>query len=193
MKNSEKPLIVLGGGGHARVLISALKQNGCSILGITDPDINKHGSYLEGISVIGDDSILSRYAVGDILLVNGRGSVKGTHERRLLFENFKRKGFSFAQVIHPAAVISPGIVLGEGVQVMAGAVIQPGCDIGENSLVNTKASIDHDCKIGMMHTLPGSISGNVTVDDNVHLGCGATVIHGIRIGEGSIIEPSRSN
>ena len=184
-----KPLLILGGGGHARVLINTLQQSGYSILGITDPDVKKHGSSLEGIAIIGDDSKLSCFSVEEILLVNAIGSVRGTHDRGSLFMNFRQKGFVFAQVIHPAAVVSPGVVLGEGVQVMAGAVIQPGCYIGDNSLINTKVSVDHDCRIGMhVHLAPGvTISGEVTIDDNVHLGCGATVIQGIRLGEGSII------
>ena len=38
MKESERSLIVLGGGGHARVLIDELRSAGRSVLGITDAD-----------------------------------------------------------------------------------------------------------------------------------------------------------
>lgn len=189
MKTLHKPVIILCGGGHARVLIDTLIQRNCKILGIVDNEISKHGSNLEGITVIGDDSKLSCYPVDKIILVNGLGSAKGTGERKLLFEKYKQKGFIFARVIHPAVVISPGVVLGEGVQVMAGAVIQTGCIIGDNAIINTKVSVDHDCRIGAnVHLAPGvTISGGVVIENNVHIGCGATVIQGVKIGEGSII------
>ena len=189
METLNRPVIILGGGGHARVLIDTLMQRNCKILGIVDNEKSKYGSNLEGITVIGDDSSLTCYPVDEIVLVNGLGSVKGTDDRTLLFNKFKQKGFVFARVIHPAAVISPFAVLGEGVQVMAGAVIQPGCIIGDNAIINTKVSVDHDCRIGAnVHLAPGvTISGGVIIENNVHIGCGASVIQSVRIGEGSII------
>lgn len=185
----KKPLLLIGGGGHARVLIDALKLSGCNIIGITDADAKKSGSSLEGIAIIGDDSILSRYAPDDILLVNAIGSVKGTEERRKIFVKFKNQGFIFASVVHPSAIISRNVALGEGVQIMAGAVIQTGCFIGDNTLINTRVSVDHDSKIGKnVHLAPGVIiSGEVEIDDNVFIGSGSTVIQGVRIGKGSIV------
>ena len=185
-----KPLLILGGGGHARVLIDALRQSKCgNIIGIIDTDPNKQGSLIDGVPVIGDESILSGYDARQIRLVNGLCSIKTTEKRRCLFQKFKQKGYSFARVIHPAAIIAPGVILGEGTQVMAGAIIQPGCHVGENTIINTRVSVDHGCRIGRsVHLAPGvTISGEVVIDDNVHIGCGATVIQEIRIGKGSLV------
>jgi len=185
-----KPLLILGGGGHARVLIDALRQSKCdNIIGIIDVDRTKQDSLIDGVPVIGDESILTGYDARHIMLVNALGSIKTTEKRRLLFEKYKQKGYCFARVIHPAAIIAPGVILGEGTQVMAGAVIQPGCHIGDNSIINTRVSVDHGCRIGRsVHLAPGvTVSGEVIIDDNVHVGCGATVIQGIHIGQGSLV------
>jgi UDP-perosamine 4-acetyltransferase len=183
------PVIILGGGGHAKVLIEALKTSKRTILGITDADPAKHNMLIMGIPVLGDDGAVLHHLPGSIRLVNGMGSVNVPRARTALFEKFKSKGYAFVTVVHPSAVIASDVALGEGAQIMAGAVIQPGSTIGMNTIVNTKASVDHDCSIGdHVHISPGvTLSGDIRVADEVHLGTGATVIQGIRIGRNSLI------
>ncbi|TKI58590.1 acetyltransferase [Brevibacillus antibioticus] len=178
--------IVLGGGGHAKVLMEILRLRGLDVLGYTDP----HSSVPIGDSqCLGNDDLVESYSPETILLVNGLGSVGDNRKRKQIFESWKEKGYSFATVIHPSAILSPDVVLGEGVQVMAGVIIQTGTKIGVNSIVNTRATIDHDAKIGHhAHIAPGAIlSGNVTVQDGAHLGTGVTVIQGVSIGKNSIV------
>jgi sugar O-acyltransferase (sialic acid O-acetyltransferase NeuD family) len=183
------PVIILGAGGHAKVLIDALKLRSVEIAGIVDPDREKHGTNILGIPVIGNDDVVLKKAPGTVMLVNGLGSVKQPKLRKQLFDSFKARGFTFASVIHPSAVVAPDVVLGEGCQVMAGSVIQPGCVIGSNTIINTRASVDHDCTISShVHIAPGvTLSGNVVVEERVHIGAGATVLQGVRIGRNSVI------
>jgi sugar O-acyltransferase (sialic acid O-acetyltransferase NeuD family) len=183
------PVIILGAGGHAKVLIDALKLRSVEIAGIVDPDQEKHGTSILGIPVIGDDDIVLKKAPGTIMLVNGIGSVKQPKLRKQLFDSFKSKGFTFASVLHPSAVVAPDVVLGEGCQVMACAVIQPGSRIGINVIVNTKASVDHDCIISdHVHISPGvTLSGGVTIGRMAHIGAGATVVQGMNIGDNCLV------
>lgn len=183
------PVLIVGGGGHAKVLIEALHLRSVTILGILDADPALVGQKILGIPVIGGDEKATEYPFNDVRLVNGMGSVDVPDKRIGLFEKFKNQGFSFATVIHPSAVIASDVKLGEGTQIMAGAVIQPGSRIGRNVIINTRASIDHDCQIGdHVHVAPGAtLSGGVSVGSKTHIGTGATVIQGIRIGSGSIV------
>ncbi len=183
------PVIILGAGGHAKVLIDTLLLRTVEITGIVDPDLDKHGTSILGIPVIGNDQVVHKHGPGAVMLVNGVGSVKQPALRKHLFDTFKARGFSFASVLHPSAVIAVGVLLAEGVQVMAGSVIQPGCVIGRNTIINTRASVDHDCTISdHVHVAPGvTLSGNVAVMEGVHIGAGATVLQGVRIGRNSII------
>lgn len=183
------PVIVLGAGGHARVLVDILLKNGVSIVGLTDMNPNLLGSAIFGVPVVGDDSVLEKYPAGSVLLVNGLGLVTITRNRSNVFNKYKEMGYAFAQVIHPSVIIGHDAKLGEGVQVMAGAVIQPGAQIGHNSIVNTRAGVDHDCKIGNhVHLAPGvTLSGGVRVGDGTHVGTGATVIQNIEIGSSVLV------
>jgi len=186
---STKPLLILGGGGHAKVIIDCLRYYKCNIIGITDPDKDKHTTVLMGAKVIGSDEVALNYHPDEVFLINGLGSVSKSDKRKELFKHFKDKGYYFSQVIHPSAVLSPVIKFGEGLQVMAGVIIQPGCHFGENTIINTNTSIDHDCQIGAnVHIAPGvTLSGNVFIEDDVHIGSGATLVQGVHIGHGSTV------
>lgn len=178
------PIIVLGSGGHAKVVLDVLRLLGREIVGLTTEDHALIGREAFGCRVLGSDAALAAYAPEQIRLVNAIGSVHAMEARKSLFEKMKARGFAFAQVIHPSAVIAGDAVIGEGAQVMAGAVIQPGARIGDNTIVNTRASVDHDCSIGAhVHIAPGcTLSGNVRVADDSHIGAGATIIQGRQIG-----------
>lgn len=187
--NIDLPVVVLGAGGHARVLVDTLLLNGCNIIGVVDNDKSKIGSTILGIPVIGDDGIILDYSIQQIQLANGLGSVGPTKARKDLFETFSKKGYQFPNIIHRTAIIAKNVHLEAGIQIMAAVVLQTGSFIGANTIINTKASVDHDCIIGTnVHIAPGvTLSGAVQVGDNVHIGTGATVIQGVKIGQDSII------
>lgn len=185
-----KPVILLGAGGHAKVLLDILMEQETEIVGVIDKEVPERSADLYGIPVIGGDSDVQSYSPDEIELVNGIGSIGDTALRQKLYEKFKHQGYRFRQVIHPSAVVSPRATLEDGVQVMAGAVVNIGTRVKENSIINTNASIDHDCIIGAhVHIAPGvTISGGVTVGDGSHIGTGATVVQGIEIGKHAFIE-----
>lgn len=183
------PIILLGAGGHAKVLIDALRLQSFEIWGIVDADPNKKGQELMGVPVIGSDEEVMKHPPQKIRLVNGIGSVRVNSLRRQLFEHFKSKGYQFEKVIHPSAIIGAEVTLSEGAQVMAGAIIQTGCQIGVNAIINTGSSVDHDCLIGNhAHISPGAVlSGGVVVGENTHIGAGAVIIQGMRVGANSLV------
>jgi UDP-perosamine 4-acetyltransferase len=139
--------------------------------------------------VLGGDDVVSEFPPSEIQLVNGLGSVGLPVKRQQIFERFKGMGYRFATVIHPSAVLSSDVELGEGAQVIAGVVIQPGSRIGINSIINTSASVDHDCIIAdHVHIAPGvTLSGGVKVGECSHIGTGATLIQGISIGSACLV------
>ncbi len=186
---TDLPVIVLGAGGHAKVVIGALKASGGTILGLTDIDRKTHGKSVLGIPVMGADDKVLGHKPDDIVLVNGVGSTRVSDHRKALYERFLEAGFAFRTVVHPSAIIGEDVEISEGSQVMAGAVIQPACRIGANCIINTRASIDHDCVIGAhSHIAPGAVlGGSVTLGDGVHIGTGATVIQNIEIGAGALV------
>lgn len=167
-----RKIIIVGNGGHAKVLKEAL-----NLTGETD------------IIALDDDDEIQKYSIKEVELVNGIGSAGSVQLRASIFAKFKYLGYKFASVIHPTAILSNKATIGEGVQIMAGAIIQTEVKIADNVLINTGTIIDHECVINdHCHIAPGTVfSGNIIVEKNVHVGTGCSVIQNINIGQNSII------
>jgi sugar O-acyltransferase (sialic acid O-acetyltransferase NeuD family) len=181
----EAPVVVVGAGGHARVLVDALAGIGATVLGCVAPA----APAWTGAAWLGDDEWLLSRGPSGILLVNAVGSVKSVSARGGVFERFSKNGFLFATVVHRAAIVAADVVLGEGTQVMAGAIVQTGARLGRDVLVNTGAQLDHDCVVGdHSHVAPGVVcSGSVTIGEHTHIGTGAVVIQGVTIGARALV------
>ena len=181
------PVIVIGGGGHARVLVEALLRQGRNVTGFTDPQ--PAAPEISGVRHLGDDEVLAAYAPHSVRLVNGVGSVGGGARRQRLYEKYSAAGFIFDAVIHPSAIVASGVEIAPGAQIMAGVVLQPGVRIGVDSIVNTRASVDHDCDVGRhVHIAPGAtLSGGIRIGEGAFVGAGAVIIQGLNIGEWSTI------
>jgi UDP-perosamine 4-acetyltransferase len=187
---SEQPLVMLGSGGHAKVLHALVLAQGRTIVGVCDPLLAQQGARLwRGVPVLGADDALAQFDPDTVGLINGLGQLVGMRHREQVYERQRQAGFCFPALVHPAAWVAPTASLAQGVQVMAGAVVQPDCRIGENSIVNTHASVDHDCDIGAhVHIAPGAtLCGNVRVDARAFVASGSTVIQGVVVGCGAVV------
>jgi sugar O-acyltransferase (sialic acid O-acetyltransferase NeuD family) len=181
------PLIVIGGGGHAKVLISTLLLQHRRVLGFVD--VKRSLPPLLNVSHLGDDDRVFIHSSDQIRLVNGLGTIDSTGSRRMLYEKFRDMQYVFETVIHPSAIIAPEVHIEDGVEIMAGAIIQPGVILGSNVIINTGARIDHDCSIDAhAHIAPGvTLSGNVHIGQGAHVGTGASIIQGIKVGDASVV------
>lgn len=190
MVNQNK-IVLLGGGGHARVVIDLIRISGIyEIIGILDSQLEV-GSSVSGISILGNDTLLSElYTKGIRNACIAIGSVKDNSRRKILYEKVKQVGFSVPSLLHPQSIVSKyNTKIHEGVQIMAGAIVQTCCSIGENTIVNTGAVIEHDCVVGNhVQISPGAvISGGCAISNSAFVGTGATVIQGIKIGKNSVV------
>lgn len=187
--SAARQVVVIGAGGHARVLLDALALCGVAVAGLTDADPAKHGKIIAGARVLGDDRALEGHPPASTMLVNAMGSTETMAQRQAVFERLKARGYRFLTVAHPAAVIARDAVLGEGAQLMAGAIVQSGARIGANSILNTGAQVDHDCDIGAhVHLAPGAtLSGAVAVGEGTHVGTAAALVQGVRVGRGCLV------
>lgn len=182
-----KKIIVIGDGGHAKVVIDIIKDmNEFEIVGITS---TSDQTVFRGYPILGNDSILDKDEYKDCVLAMGLGGFKDNIMREKVFNLIKSKGYCFANIIHPSAVISKTARFGEGIVVFPGVVINTDVEIGNNSIIATSSSIDHETIIGN-HVL---VSAGVTVGaysvikDGALLALGSKVISGITIGQNSLI------
>jgi UDP-perosamine 4-acetyltransferase len=185
----EQRVLILGAGGHARVLLAILQAQGVTPVGYIAPQPADSGLWPEDIPHLGGDDLLERLDPGARVLVNGLGSTGRVRRRREVFERAREAGFVFRGLRHRSAMVDPSADIDETALIMAGAVIQCGVQIGANVLVNTGAVVDHDCRIGAhSHIATGArLAGEVTIGESAHIGSGATVIQQIDVGRGSVV------
>jgi sugar O-acyltransferase (sialic acid O-acetyltransferase NeuD family) len=176
---TEKPIVIVGAGGHGRSVAEALTSAGRTVLGFVDPAVS---GLIDGLAILGDDDWLD--ADDTYVLANGlggAGSVAMTGVRRRVQTGLEARGFVFAQVVHPSAIISRHATVGLGAQILARTVVQPGAVIGRGAIINSGAIIEHGARIGdFAHCGPGSIlCGDVCLGQNGHVGAGAVVREGV--------------
>lgn len=153
-----RPVLILGDGGHAAVLIEALEGQHRHFWAVRNhTDAQTH----PGLSK------------SDLALGMGRRSAR--KEAAAMYADH-----SWAAIIHPSAIVSKSAEIGGGAQIMAGAIIQAGAKIGKHAIINTGAQVDHGCVIGdFAHICPGAVlCADVTVLEGGMVDPGVTVTRG---------------
>ncbi len=178
---------VVGGGGHARVLIHGLLKLGHKVYGYTA--LQDEGR-LMGARYLGTDLSFHEpetHLSASAVLGMGKVSVEGP--RLASFEQYRARGFSFPAIYMVGATVHDDVRAGAGTVVLDGAVVVTGSRLGQACIVNTCASVDHDCELGNdVHVAPGAtLSGGVVIGDHCMIGAGATIIHSVRVCAGCLI------
>lgn len=172
-----KELIIIGAGGHGRVVADIAQKLGVydTIAFLDDGEAKE----TMGVPIVGKTADVQKYVKSaDIFVAIGNSQVRGAFIERLLL-----MGANIPALIHPSAIIGASVEIGAGTAVMAGAVINPCSKIGKGVIVNTCSSVDHDCTIeDCAHISVGAhIAGSVRVGAHTWIGIGGIVKNNISI------------
>lgn len=179
-------LLLLGAGGHARVVAETAFATGrFSSIAFLDDRCSGPAQLPDqlGWPVIGpfaaalDPQIRQQFPAA--LVAIGNAALRLQWLPRLA-----AAGYELPAVVHPTAWVSPSAQLGIGSVVFAQAAIQAQAVIGSVAIFNTGCSVDHDAQLGNgVHICPGArLAGEVQVGERSWIGIGASVIQQIRIG-----------
>ena len=167
-------LIIIGGGGHAKVLADLAMSTGHNVIGFLDD--NEKVAEMLGLKRIGTVADCEKYA-------DKAKFVIGIGNNKIRKEIFEKYDLEYVTLIHPSAIISKTVKLGEGAVVLAGAIINADAKIGKQSIINTGAVVEHDCVIGefTMVAPRATVCGFTKVGNNCWLGAGSVVNNVIKI------------
>jgi sugar O-acyltransferase (sialic acid O-acetyltransferase NeuD family) len=185
-------VVVVGGGGHARSVLDALRTSAQPLAAIacTDSDPALRGHLIDGIPIVGDDgclpALLSEGVSGACLGVGGTGD---NRPRALLHERLLTLGFELPAIVHGFAYVASHASLGAGVLVLVGAAVGAGATVGDGVIVGAGAIVEHDCSIGdHAHLASGCVlGGSVAIGRGAHVGLGATILQGRAVGERAVV------
>ncbi len=181
-----EPILILGGGGHAKVVIDCIRAAGDTVSGVLD-DRLAPGSRVLDVPVLGKIADYVKYPDSRFLIAIGNNAV-----RRRIALSMKVKWHT---AVHPRAVLSPSAVIGCGCVVMPNAVINAGAIIGDHCIINTGAIVEHDNRLSdFVHISPAAaLGGTVAVGEETHVGIGAvirnniSVCGGCTVGAGAVV------
>jgi UDP-perosamine 4-acetyltransferase len=183
--------VLLGGGGHASVLIDALQMSGIAVPhAVLDADRAKWGLRLLGIPIVGGDDFLPRMIdQGVRWFAVSLGSTGDNRHRQRLFDLGLEHHLEPLTIIHPSAMCSQHAGVGPGCQLLPGCIINAGARLGANVIVNSGAVVEHDCVLeSHVHVATGAkLASGVTVGSGAHIGAGATVKQLISIGSRAVV------
>lgn len=180
-----RSLLVIGRGGHGRVVADAAADCGYDEIAFLD-DSPRTENFSSPFPLLGPISMAGQL---QRMWPRAIAAVGNNKFRQELFLRLVSLGFQVPSVIHPTAVVSRNAQIGDGVFVAPTAVINIGAKVADAVIINTGARIDHDCVIGAAsHIAPGvTLSGGVKTGSKVWLGTGCSVRQGVTIGDGAVI------
>ena len=187
--NDLKPLVLIGGGGHASVLADILLEQGREIIAVISPGDLALRAVFAGLPHFTHDEEINRFSRDSVNLVNGIGMLPRSVLRREVNQKFLELGYQFETVIARDAHVSRFATIASGVQILSGARVQTGARILEHTIVNSAALVEHDCQIGSYsHIAPrATLCGQVRSYSDVFIGAGAIVLPGIELGQNCIV------
>jgi sugar O-acyltransferase (sialic acid O-acetyltransferase NeuD family) len=160
--------------------------SGPTLHGFVDDRGALHGSRILELPVLGGGEWLETAAAEGmgVVITIGDPAV-----RRHIAERLAAKGVRFATLIHPSAVVTPWVKIGEGSVVLARCTFTADIKIGRHVVFNPGCTVAHDVVVeDYAYVSPGvDLAGKVTLEHSCYLGTGATVIPGRRVGARSIV------
>ena len=179
--STEPPILVIGSGGHAKVVVDAIRSNGPASIVVIDDAPGAQGRMLLGVPVSAPASATGHQGGFHVAIGDNDSRMRKTAE--LL------GALSPRVVVHSRASVSSSSSIGAGAFLAAGCTLGPDCTIGAGVIVNHGAVVDHDCVVGeFAHVAPNAtLGGGVSVGRLSMVGAGATVLPGTRIGQRCII------
>ena len=164
-----KDVIIVGAGGHAKVIADIVRKSGDNLVGFLD-DTKEAGTEFFDAFILGNTDSYSEYCDKEFIIAIGNNAIREKVAAKM-------KNATFYTAIHPTAVIGEGAFIGEGTCVMANAVINADAKVGKHCILNTASVVEHDNLLSdFVHISPAvALAGTVSVGERTWIGIGAKV------------------
>jgi len=183
-------IVIIGSSGHAKVIIDIVQEESkYNVAGLLDR-FRDVGEKTMGYPVLGKEEdlpeLIKAHSLKGAIVAIGDNFVRSKVATRIKKIS---PDLPFVCAIHPKASIALEVSIGEGTVVMPGVAINPCSSVGRFCILNTNSSLDHDSILEDFASLaPGATTGgNCRIGQYSAVSIGAVLIHGIHVGEHTII------
>lgn len=171
-----KEVIIIGAGGHGKVIADIILKSGDQIKGFLDDSFPDRTSFI-GYPILGKVNSCKDIKGAAFITAIGNADL-----RKNIATEYKE--IEWYTAIHPSAVISDiDVSVGSGTAIMANAIINPGTHIGEHCIINSGAIVEHDNHISdYVHVSVGAkLAGTVSVGAKTWVGIGAVISNNLSV------------
>ena len=183
-----KNVIIIGAGGHAKVIADIIYKSKDNVLGFLDDNVPLDTVIIKekNIKVIGKIEECIKFANENpnIEYIVGIGNNETRKKIAIKYEKL-----NYYTAIHPSSQIALDVEIGKGTTIMANACINTSAKVGEHCIINTGAIVEHDNIIeDYVHISPNAtLCGTVKIGELTHIGAGATIKNNTNICSNCII------
>jgi acetyltransferase-like isoleucine patch superfamily enzyme len=171
--------VMIGSGGHARVLADILRlRGGLELVAVLDDDPRTHGGHLGSVEIIGSTALLERRPRAATACV---AAVGDNHARARIFNLALGLGYHLPPLVHPSAVIARDVSIPDGTIICAGCVIEPGVSLRADCFLSANAVLEVECALG----------GHCLVGAGAVLRSGSHLVSYTVVSPGSLVESDR--
>ncbi len=179
-QSRRRQVVVIGAGGHGRVVARAADACGIEVIGFYDDDAAKWGTRIDDVPVLG--------SIEEAAASAGRPAVMGIGDNATRKSASESLDLDWISVIHPFTSVDSYATLGRGTVLLPGSIVHRGTIIGDHVILNTKASVDHDCRVGdYVHIAVAHMAGGSSADEGSFLALGSVLLPGVNLGAWSIL------
>lgn len=180
LEAGSRSLLIIGQGGHSRVVSDVARSMGFVCLEFCEFDpVSGHTSGC-------DSQSLREFYAGEFVVAIGDNSAREDVQRSFVAHNPAARP---ATLVHPSSVIAPSACIGRGTVIMPLCVVNAATTVGDGVILNTRASVDHDNLIEDYASIaPGSTTGgHVAIGKRAIISIGAVIRHRVSIGNDVLV------
>lgn len=175
-----KNVVIIGASGHGKVIADIIIKSGDNVIGFLDDNFN-----LQNKKVFLDKTVIGLVSNCEAIQEKNQEYlfVVGIGDNYIRKEIFGKYRLNYYTAVHPSAIISNQVQIGEGTVIMANAVVNANTNIGTNCIINTGSIVEHDNIIeDNVHISPNAtLCGTVKVGKLTHIGANVTIKNNIKI------------
>ena len=181
--------VIIGAGTYGEVYLAYFQEAGVDIIGFLDDDPKYENQIIRGIPVLGPTSKLDT-----LMKTDGVEAVYcplGDNKLRVKFlSKAKELGYKTPNYIHPSAIISPHVTIGEGVYILLGTTIMPHTVIKNYVMISMGIHLAHHCVLeeGVFLSTGCNFGASIHAHKYAYCGISSTIKTGIHeLGEDCLI------
>lgn len=184
-----RPVVVLGAGVFGDQLARLIEgpfADAFTLQGFVDDHVATAPASKADAPILGAwDAFAAETDPASVQLVLAVG-YRDLHARLRVYDRARSAGFTFARLLHPAAVVAPDAVIGDGVILQAGACVDAGAEIRDGCFVDLNVSVCERARLGRCCYIAAgaAIGGGAELGAACFVGLNGVVVDCVRVGDG---------